>query len=37
MQQEFIRSRGEFNQLKWMLGFLLAGVMTALLKLFLHV
>ena len=36
-KHEFIRMRGDFSLLKWMLGFLLAGVVAALLKLFLHV
>ena len=35
-KQEFIRIAGKFNQLNWMISFLLAGVMTVLFKLFLH-
>ena len=35
-KQEFIRMAGKFNQLNWMLGFLLTGVVTTLFKLFFH-
>jgi hypothetical protein len=35
-KQEFIRVVGKFNQLNWMIGFLLTGVVTILFKLFLH-
>lgn len=35
-KQEFIRIAGRFNQLNWMVGFLLTGVATILFKLFLH-
>ena len=35
-KQEFIRVMGRFNQLSWMTGFLLAGTVTILFKLFLH-
>jgi hypothetical protein len=35
-KQEFIRITGRFNQLNWMIGFLLTGVATILFKLFLH-
>jgi carbamoylphosphate synthase small subunit len=33
---EIIRIMGKFNQLNWMIGFLLTGVVTILFKLFLH-
>ncbi|MCE3238144.1 MAG: hypothetical protein K0R24_1125 [Gammaproteobacteria bacterium] len=35
-KQEFIRVMGRFNQLNWMIGFLLTGTVTILFKLFLH-
>lgn len=35
-KQEFIRINGKLNQLNWMIGFLLAGVVSTLFKLFLH-
>lgn len=35
-KQEFIQVMGRFNQLNWMMGFLLTGTVTILFKLFLH-
>jgi hypothetical protein len=36
INQELIGIMGKFNQLNWMIGFLLTGVVTILFKLFLH-
>jgi hypothetical protein len=36
INQELIRIMGKFNQLNWMIGFLLTGTVTILFKLFLH-
>lgn len=35
-KQEFAHINGKFNQLNWMIGFLLTGMATILFKLFLH-
>ncbi len=36
LKQEIISLAGKFNQLSWMVGFLLTGMLAVLFKLFLH-